>query len=103
ALAITFAQEGATGYVYVTGTFAGTLTFAGGISVTSRGGNDALILKLLADTGDVVWAKALGGTTTTADAGFAIAAGPAGTVLIAGQFAGTLGSASITGLPTPVS
>jgi hypothetical protein len=96
ALGIAFAREGTADYIYVTGTFQGTLSLSPSVSLTSRGGGDIFILKLQAASGALVWARSLGGTTSFVDAGFAIAPGPGNTVVLVGQFAGTLGSSNIT-------
>lgn len=49
------------GNVYVTGEFRGTIAF-GPYTMTSRGSTDAFLLKLDGNTGEVLWAKQVGGT-----------------------------------------
>jgi hypothetical protein len=58
------------GNCYVTGEFRNTATF-GGYTLTSKGANDAFLLELAGDTGDVLWVKQAGGTGD--DLGYGIA------------------------------
>ncbi|MCV9928655.1 SBBP repeat-containing protein [Flavobacterium sp. LS1R49] len=78
----------ATGNVYVTGTFFGTIDFdpnAGVYNLTSNS-SDIFVLKL--DTaGNLVWAKAMGGAA--ADTGYSISVDAAGNVYATGSFFGT--------------
>ena len=79
----------ATGNVYTTGTFQGTVDFdpnAGVLSLTSAGGNDIFVSKL-DSSGNLAWAKAMGGTGT--DVGFGIAVDATGNVYTTGDFNGT--------------
>ncbi|HYV93475.1 MAG TPA: SBBP repeat-containing protein [Chitinophagales bacterium] len=80
------------GNVYTTGSFAGTVDFdpdsSGNFNLTSAGAFDIFISKF--DTsGNLVWAKAMGGTDT--EKGWSIAIDPAGSgdVYTTGYFSGT--------------
>ncbi len=56
-----FAKEGTGEYLYVTGTFEGSVDFgAGGGTLTSAGGKDVFVAKLDAAFGATVWAKRIG-------------------------------------------
>ncbi|HKW15787.1 MAG TPA: FlgD immunoglobulin-like domain containing protein, partial [Candidatus Krumholzibacteria bacterium] len=83
---------GASGELYVIGTFHGTVNF-GTSSVTSFGGEDVFVARLLAN-GDQNWAKHFGGTTD--DEGMAIAIHGSG-IAFTGGFTGTaaFGGASV--------
>lgn len=79
----------ATGNIYTTGYFSGTADFdpgAGSFSLTSAGGQDNFISKLDA-SGNFVWAKGFGGTSTESSYGIAVDA--SGNVYTAGGFMGT--------------
>ncbi|TRX04688.1 T9SS type A sorting domain-containing protein [Flavobacterium gawalongense] len=80
----------AAGNVYTTGYFTGTVDFdpnAGVSSLTSAGGQDIFVSKLDA-TGNLVWAKAMGGINT--DIGYGISSDAAGNVYTTGYFTGTV-------------
>jgi hypothetical protein len=85
---------GADGRVAITGMFAGNMTI-GGNQLVSAGATDAFVAVLDKD-GGFLWAKSFG--DTVAQAGKAVAFGPMGEVVIAGDFAGTLnfGAGKIT-------
>lgn len=55
-----FASEGVNGYLYVTGSFEGSVDFGNGITLTSAGGSDIYIVKLNATDGNTVFAKRIG-------------------------------------------
>ena len=77
------------GNVYTTGYFYGTVDFNPGTGVfnlTSAGVSDIFISKLDA-SGNFVWAKAMGGTST--DLGYSIAVDGSGNVYTTGYFCGT--------------
>jgi tetratricopeptide (TPR) repeat protein len=79
----------ASGNVYSTGYFQGTVDFdpgAGTFNMTSFGAQDIFISKLDA-SGNFVWAKQLGGTGS--DYGYAIALDGSGNVFTTGMFAST--------------
>lgn len=79
----------ASGNVYTTGVFVGTVDFdpgAGIQNLVSAGANDVYISKLDA-TGQLVWAKRMGGTS--GDYGNAIAVDASGNLYITGYFWGT--------------
>ena len=83
------AVDGA-GNVYTTGNFLGTVDFdpsAGVLNLTSVGNADVFISKLDA-TGNLVWAKAMGGSTD--DTGYGIAVDATGNVYTTGSFNGTV-------------
>ena len=83
------AVDGA-GNVYTTGFFNGTVDFdpnAGVFNLTSAGSNDIFVSKLDA-TGNLVWAKAMGGTNV--DIGLGIAVDATGNVYTTGYFNGTV-------------
>lgn len=77
------------GCVYTVGVFTNTVDFDPGpgvVNLTAIGSADVFILKL--DTsGNLIWAKSIGGTG--ADIGYFIATDTAGGVYVTGQFAGT--------------
>ena len=80
----------ATGNVYTTGYFQGTVDFdpnAGVLNLTSAGAGDIFVSKLDA-TGNLVWAKAMGGSTD--DTGYCIAVDGVGNVYTTGYFSGTV-------------
>jgi hypothetical protein len=79
----------ASGNSYTTGNFSGTVDFdpsAATFTIASAGAADVFISKLDA-TGNLVWAKTLGGTTD--DVGFSVDLDASGNVFINGQFTGT--------------
>ncbi|HTN20289.1 MAG TPA: SBBP repeat-containing protein [Pelobium sp.] len=76
----------ASGNVYITGLFGGTVDFdpnAGTSSLVSNGGADIFIQKLTSN-GDFVWAKSMGGTGS--DIGYGITTDALGNVYTTGQF-----------------
>ena len=74
------------GNVYVTGTYSGTATFKLGTTLTSVGSSDAFVAKY--DTsGEVQWAKSIGGGS--ADYGYGIATDSGGNVYVIGDYQGT--------------
>ena len=78
------------GNVYTTGFFNGIADFdpgAGEANLTSAGGNDSFISKL-DSSGNFVWAKRLGGTSS--DSGRSIAVDSSGNVYTTGNFQGTV-------------
>jgi hypothetical protein len=78
------------GNVYTTGFFNGIADFdpgAGEANLTSAGGNDSFISKL-DSSGNIVWAKRLGGTSS--DSGRSIAVDSSGNVYTTGNFQGTV-------------
>ncbi len=78
------------GNVYATGNFMGTADFDPGVgtnNLTSHGEEDIFILKL-DSTGNLVWAKRLGGPYW--DRGVAISVDASGNVLTSGNFRGTV-------------
>lgn len=78
------------GNVYVTGYFLGTADFdpgAGTFNLVSAGSNDAFISKFDV-SGNLVWAKSIGGTGS--DRGLAIALDAVGNVYTAGHFESTV-------------
>jgi hypothetical protein len=81
----------ASGNVYVSGPFAGTVDFdpgAGTFNLVSAGGvSDVYVWKLDA-SGNLLWAVSAGGTST--DAVFGSAVDAAGNILITGHFIGTV-------------
>jgi len=90
----------AAGNVYVTGHFQGTADFdpsAGVSNLTSAGSLDVFVLKLNS-SGNLVWARALGGTNV--DVAWGIQCDAAGNVFTTGNFQGTAdfnpGAGSIT-------
>ena len=79
----------ASGNVYTTGYFQGTVDFdpnAGTSNLTSGGGNDIFVSKLDA-TGNLVWAKKMG--SSGGDVGNSIIADVTGNVYTTGYFSGT--------------
>src|SRR5674476_671097 len=79
----------ASGNVYTTGYFLGTVDFdpgAGTYNLTSAGGYDIFISKLDA-SGNFVWAKNMGGASD--DRGTSIAVDASGNVYTTGSFRGT--------------
>ena len=79
------------GYVYMTGSFRGTVDFdpgAGTFNMSTSGLTDADIFVWKLDAnGDFVWAKQLGGNG--GDEGFVIALDHSGNIFITGHFSGT--------------
>lgn len=79
----------ASGNSYVLGTFSGTVDFDAGAAVqdlTSAGSEDIFLAKYDA-TGNILWAKRLGGTST--ESGAALALDASGNIYITGFFIGT--------------
>jgi hypothetical protein len=87
---VTAIATDASGNVYATGNFLGTVDFDPGPSIfnliSSPFYQDIFVLKLDVN-GNFVWAKAMGGTGT--DSGYAIDVDPAGRVYCTGAFNGT--------------
>lgn len=80
----------ATGNVYTTGYFSGTVDFdpgSGTTNLTAIGDQDIFIQKLDSD-GNLVWAKSVGGNMD--DIGNSIVVDPAGNVYITGYFGGNV-------------
>ena len=79
-------------HVYVTGSFGSTLsiqtTLGNYKTLTSAGGSDAFAVKYTASTGEVKWARQMGGTGN--DYGNGIDVDGTGNVYLAGSFTGTL-------------
>jgi hypothetical protein len=89
----------ATGNVLVTGSFAGTVDFGGGV-LTSGGGDDIFVAKL-DPAGNHLWSKRFGDVNH--QYGYGVTADAAGNVLVTGSFAGTVnfgGSALTTNATT---
>jgi hypothetical protein len=79
----------ATGNVYITGHFEGTVDFdpgVGTVNLTSAGGYDIFVAKYT-PAGALVWAKGMGGAAM--DEGLGIAVDAAGNVFTTGHFSGT--------------
>ncbi|MEI7609884.1 MAG: DUF4347 domain-containing protein, partial [Rhodospirillaceae bacterium] len=79
----------ASGNVYVTGSFTGTVDFDPGpgiTTMTSAGSTDIFIEKLSA-TGDLIWTARLGGSG--ADIGYGVTVDGSGNVYATGSFSGT--------------
>jgi hypothetical protein len=74
------------GSVFVAGTFNGSIDLGGG-SLTSAGGSDIFVAKFSA-TGQHLWSKGFGGTST--DAARGIAVNGTGDVVLTGQFLNTI-------------
>jgi hypothetical protein len=84
----------ATGNVYVTGTFEGSVDFGGG-SLSSAGMRDIFLIKYIS-TGQFVWAKRFGGSGD--DVAYGLAVDEAGEVALSGKFQSSIsfGGASLT-------
>jgi hypothetical protein len=79
----------ASGNVYTTGYFSGTVDFdpgTGTSNLTSNGGIDAFVQKL-DPSGNLLWAKSFGGTSN--DYGYAVTVDASGNVYTIGEFLGT--------------
>jgi PKD repeat protein len=77
----------ASGNVFVTGFFQGTVDFGGG-SFTSAGDRDVFVAKYAAASGQHLWSKRLG--STSIDEGSGLAVDPSGEVIVTGSFVGTV-------------
>jgi phage-related tail fiber protein len=80
----------ASGNLYITGYFTGTVDFdpeAGTQNLTSAGGNDIFLAKYDA-SGNFIWTKSMGGTG--GDIGYALAIDASGNSYISGYFTGTV-------------
>lgn len=78
------------GYIYATGRFKGTVDFDPGPSVnniTSQGNYDIFVIKLN-PTGDLVWVKTMGGSST--EYGIDLAVDAAKNVFVTGKFKSTV-------------
>jgi len=81
----------ASGNVYTTGYYSGTVDFDPGpgvFTLTSAGATDDIFVCKLNATGNLVWAKSIGGTGN--DLGLSIAVDGAGNVYTTGQFQGVV-------------
>ena len=79
----------ASGNIYTTGYFAGTIDFdpgAGTINLTAASGTDVFVSKLNS-SGDYVWAKTFGGTSS--ERGVSVAVDSSGNIYTTGHFAET--------------
>ena len=103
----------ANGNLYMTGLFTGTADFdpgSGSFYLTSNGGTDIFVVKLNS-SGDLIWAKSVGGSggpvpgTSAEDKAYSISVGPSGNVYVCGHFSGTvdfnpgLGTFNMTSAP----
>lgn len=80
----------ASGYIYVTGYFSGTVDFdpnASVTSLTSAGNNDIFILKLDA-SGNFIWVKKMGSTNT--DRALAVSSDMSNNIYLTGMFTNTV-------------
>jgi hypothetical protein len=80
----------ATGNVYTTGSFQGTIDFdpnAGVVNLTSNGGDDIFISKMDA-SGNLLWAKSMGDTLN--EYGYSVAVDASGNVYTTGHYSGTV-------------
>ena len=77
----------ADGSAVVTGSFSGTATF-GGTTLTSAGGTDIFVAKVLAD-GSFAWAVRAGGTDAEEESGLGVAVLADGSAIVTGAFYGT--------------
>jgi hypothetical protein len=80
----------ATGNVYTTGRFHGTVNFdpgSGAVNLTSNGGTDVFIQKLTS-SGNLVWAKSFGGSSS--DNAASIFVDASGNIYTTGYFSGTV-------------
>ncbi len=87
------------GNSYVSGFFAGTVSFGGGLSMSSEGNSqDAFVMKL-SPAGTALWVKR-GGSAANSDRANSIAVDNSGNVFITGVFSGmaTFGALSLTSL-----
>ena len=76
------------GNLLITGNFSGTGDFdpgTGSFTLTSLGGADVYVCKL-SNTGDFIWSKSIGGTSSSGDFGHDIAVDPTGNVYTVGEF-----------------
>jgi len=73
--------------VIAVGEFSNTL-MAGSTALASGGGTDIYVVKVAAATGNVIWAKRLGGTMD--DVAFGVAVDSANDVYVAGRFLGSV-------------
>lgn len=88
-------ETDALGNILVTGFFQGTTDFDPGPGITNRtssGAQDIFIMKLDHD-GNLLWAKAFGGTSD--DRGFSVAGDALGNVYCTGRFSGSINVGSI--------
>ncbi len=84
------------GNVVVTGNFTGSAVF-GSTTLVSVGGQDAFVTKLDGVTGNIVWAKRLGGSLT--DRSMAVAVNAAGDIYVGGSGAFSLAKFDAIGTP----
>ena len=78
------------GNVVITGTFEGTVDFDPGpatLNLISAGQSDSFVCKLEGSSGNLVWAKRLGGTASQSAQGITVDA--SGNVITIGEFTGT--------------
>lgn len=83
----------ATGHIYVVGTFRGTATI-GTQTMTSVDLDDALIVKMDAGNGNVIWAKGFGSNND--DGAVGVAVDGSGNVYVTGYYGGLFTGGSIT-------
>jgi hypothetical protein len=82
----------ASGNIYTTGSFSGTADFDPGTGIfnLSASGYCDIFISKLDSTGNFVWAKVIGGSTTGYDIGYSLALDVSGNVYTTGVFTGTV-------------
>jgi hypothetical protein len=81
------AKADASGNIFVTGTFAGTVDFGGTVLTSSAGSGDVFVAKYAPDCTSLLWVKGFGSSTD--DVGYGLAVDGYGDVIVTGYFSGS--------------
>jgi hypothetical protein len=81
------AKVDASGNIFITGTFAGTVDFGGTVLTSSASSNDVFVAKYAPNCSPLLWVKSFGSSTD--DVGYGLAVDGYGDVIVTGYFSGS--------------